>query len=265
MDVDLTLQTQRPTRDVDGNAIWQPEGNPSALPSEMRSAPAIRFRHIALLLFGGIFAGILVGLAASLGAYGFTKSRFVTGTVLVLSLYGSLILGYHWTARERDWISLRDRFAVVGRKPLVIGALTAPALIAVTAALGFILKAIGISLKDTPEPAILPHGWLQFPFALFAIAIVAPICEELFFRGLLLDWLKQKMNVWIAATILSVIFSLLHANPFSLGAVGWLAFNHRFLMGLFASGLTIKYRSLRPAAMMHGTVNAIACIVAMAE
>jgi len=55
------------------------------------------------------------------------------------------------------------------------------------------------------------------------------LTEELLFRGLLLDWLKQKMNVWMAAAILSVIFSLLHANPFSLGAVGWFAFSARFL------------------------------------
>jgi membrane protease YdiL (CAAX protease family) len=66
------------------------------------------------------------------------------------------------------------------------------------------------------------------------------------------------MNVWIAAVTLSVIFSLLHNNPFSSGAIGWFAFADRFLAGLGASGLAIKYRSLLPAFVMHATFNAVA-------
>ena len=266
MDVDLNLQIPRPTRDAFGNVIWQSSGSPAGLP--MRVAPdgtPIRFRHIALLLLGGIFGGIVVGLPAAFAAYGFTKSKFVVGIVFGFALYGSLLLGYHWTAKERDWIWLRKRFAPVGRTPLLIGAFTALALIAVTTALGFFLNALGITIKDIPDPSILPHHWVQLPFALLLIVILAPICEELIFRGLLLDWLRQKMNVWIAAIILSVIFSLLHLNPFSQGAVGWLAFFDRFLIGIGASTLAIKYRSLWPSFTLHATVNAIACIAAMVE
>jgi membrane protease YdiL (CAAX protease family) len=274
MDVDLNLPIPRPTRDAYGNAIWPPTGALAGIParapagSPMPVAPSgvpIHFRHIAFLLLGGIFGGIVVGIFASLVARGFTKSTFVAWIVFGSAFYGSLILGYHWSARERDWIGLRARFTPVGRTPLILGALTAPALIAVTTMLGFILKAIGITLKDTPEPPILPHHWAQLPFAFLLIVILAPICEELFFRGLLLDWLKQKINVWIAALILSVVFSLLHLNPFSLGAVGWLAFFHRFLMGISASALAIKYRSLWPSFTLHATVNGIACIAAMVE
>jgi uncharacterized protein len=92
---------------------------------------------------------------------------------------------------------------------------------------------------------------------------LSSFADELLFRGLLLDWLKQKMNVWMAAAILSVIFSLLHANPFSLGAVGWFAFSARFLQGLTASAFAIKYRSLRPAFVLHATWNAIGCIASV--
>jgi len=249
------------------------DDEPAGAPPPMRVAPSgvpmrvtpIHFRHMALLLLGGIFGGIVLGLFASFGAYAFTKSKFVFGTVFGFALYGSLILGYHWSAQERNWIGLRDRFAPIGRMPLILGALAAPALIALTSIVGLILEMAGINLKDTPDPSILPHHWAQLPFALLLIVILAPICEELFFRGLLLDWLRQKMNVWIAALILSVIFSLLHLNPFSLGAVGWLAFFDRFLIGISASALAIKYRSLWPSFTLHATVNGIACIAAMVE
>lgn len=148
---------------------------------------------------------------------------------------------------------------------MLLGALAALGLIAATAMLWIILKAIGVTLKNTPEPAILPHGWLQLPFAFFLVAIVAPVCEELIFRGLLLDWLKQEVNVWIAAVILSIVFSLLHLNPFSLGAVGYVAFFHRFMIGITASALAIKYRSLLPSFALHATVNGIACVATMVE
>ena len=265
MDVDLTLKIQRPTRDASGNAIWQSSGALDGVPSGSRAELPMRFRHIALFLLGSTVSGCLIAILTGVLAYGLTQSKFVAAAVGGLSLYATLIVGYRWTAKERDWIDLRTRFAPVGRTPLLIGALTAPALIAVTTVLGLILKAIGINMKDIPDPSILPHHWVQLPFALLLIVIVAPICEELIFRGLLLDWLRQKMNVWIAAIILSVIFSLLHLNPFSLGAVGWLAFLDRFLIGIGASALAIKYRSLWPSFTLHATVNAIACIAAMVE
>jgi membrane protease YdiL (CAAX protease family) len=266
MDVDLTLQIPRPTRDASGNAIWQssgavddvPSGSPAGLP--MRVTPSgvpMRFRHVALFLLGSTVSGCFIAILTGVLAYGLTQSKFVAAAVGGLSLYATLLVGYHWTAKERDWIDLRTRFAPVGRTPLLIGALTAPALIAVMTVLGFILKAIGINLKDIPDPSILPHHWVQLPFALLLIVIVAPICEELIFRGLLLDWLRQKMSVWIAAVILSVLFSLLHDNHFATGAIGWLAFTDRFLMGLGASALMIRYHSLRPAVVMHATFNAI--------
>jgi membrane protease YdiL (CAAX protease family) len=141
----------------------------------------------------------------------------------------------------------------------------APVLIAVTSLLGWLLKMAGINFKETPGPSILPHHRAQLPFALLLIVILAPICEELIFRGLLLDWLRQTINVWIAALILSALFSLLHFNPSSLGAVGWLAFFHRFLIGIGGSALTIKYRSLWPSFTLHATVNGIACVAAMVE
>jgi membrane protease YdiL (CAAX protease family) len=167
-----------------------------------------------------------------------------------------LIVGYHWSSQERDWTGLRARFSPVGRKPLALSALAAVAVIAFISMVHWILHRAGVKLADVPLPVVL-QNWMQLPLALALIVVLAPLAEELVFRGLLLDWLKQKMNVWAAAVILSAIFSLLHVNHFSLGAIGWLAFTDRLLLGLGASIFTIKYRSLRPAVVMHATFNAI--------
>jgi membrane protease YdiL (CAAX protease family) len=196
---------------------------------------------------------------------GIAHSKFLLSAIFGICLYGSWIFGYHWLSQEVQWIDLRARFAPVGKKALLISALGGLGIVSLIAASAALLQWLGIKMDHIPTPDVLPRNWRELPLALFVIVIVGPIAEELLFRGLLLDWLKQKMNVWASAVILSVIFSLLHANPFSLGAVGWLAFGARFLLGLAASALAIKYRSLRPAFVLHATWNTIGCIVSVLD
>jgi membrane protease YdiL (CAAX protease family) len=258
MDVDLNLQNQRPTRDASGNAIWRPSG------ANAKISPGlpIRFRHVALFLLGSGFIGCFIGLLIGLPVYGLIHSKFVAGSVAASLLYATFIVGYHWTGEMRGWPGLHALFSPVGRKPLLLSALTAIATIAFIYMVRWILLWAGIKFADDPAQIEL-DSWKQLPLALLLLVLMAPLTEELIFRGILLDCLKQKMNVWMAAALLSVIFSLFHFNPFSLGAVGWLAFSARFLQGVTASAFAIKYRSLRPAFVLHATWNAIGCMASL--
>jgi membrane protease YdiL (CAAX protease family) len=225
--------------------------------------PEIRLRDIALLVIGGTIVGAGVGILVDVPIWGITHSNFAISAVFGICLYGSWIVGYQRLSQRLQWTDLRTRFAPVGKAILIVSALCGLGLVVLIVSVGALLERAGFKIDNIPNPEILPRDWMQLPLAVLVIVIVGPVCEELLFRGLLLDWLKQKMNVWAAAAILSVIFSLLHANPFSLGAVGWLAFTHRLLLGLTASALAIRYRSLRPSLMMHGTLNAIACLTSV--
>jgi membrane protease YdiL (CAAX protease family) len=222
-------------------------------------AKFIRFRDVALLVLGGTVAGAFAGLLTALAAYGFTDSKLVSELAFSVPFYATFVLGYHWLSQEQEWDSLRTRFAPVGMKILLSGALAAVAVLLFVFMAEWLLRRAGFDIADVP-PGIDLHSWMQLAVTLPVAALLVPVSEELVFRGLLLDWLRQKMNAWAAALILSVVFSLLHLNPFSSGAIGWLAFADRFLLGLGASALVIKYRSLRPAFMMHATLNTIACI-----
>jgi len=125
-----------------------------------------------------------------------------------------------------------------------------------------LLKWAGVTVRDMP-PQVPQFSWAESPIALVLICMLAPVAEELLFRGLLLDWLRQKLNGWIAAVILSLLFSLLHRPAFASGAIGWLTFTEAFLLGLAASALAIKYHSLRPALAMHATLNVIGYFVSV--
>jgi membrane protease YdiL (CAAX protease family) len=78
-----------------------------------------------------------------------------------------------------------------------------------------VLKLFGLDLPDLLadfRPA-LRSPWLQVLLAVSSIAI-APLGEELFYRGLVLTMAAQKLRPWFAAVVVSVIFAISHlTNP----------------------------------------------------
>jgi membrane protease YdiL (CAAX protease family) len=194
--------------------LYSPDYNPINEPkSESREPPRIRFRHIALLIFGGIIVGSITAVIASLAIYAFVHSKFVLSAIFGTCVYGAWIIGYQQLAQKHQWTLLRTRFAPVPNRVLLVSALAGVGIVGLVAAAAELLEWAGVKLDHIPTPDILPHNLLELPLAVFVIVVVGPLCEELLFRGLLLDWLKQKIDIWIAAVILSVIFSLLHATP----------------------------------------------------
>lgn len=78
-------------------------------------------------------------------------------------------------------------------------------------------------------------------------AILAPVCEELFFRGLVYNCARQRFGVPAAVVISAAAFSLLHLGPLVIAGI--------FVMGV-AFALVYEYtRSLWTTIIMHGTIN----------
>lgn len=82
--------------------------------------------------------------------------------------------------------------------------------------------------------------------------IIAPITEELFFRGMLLKTFSRA-NQRFAIIATAVFFGLTHGNvrQFILG----------FLMGIFLAHITIKHNSLLPSVIVHIFINTFATII----
>jgi membrane protease YdiL (CAAX protease family) len=232
-------------------------------PYAMRPAQPPRLRDIALLTIGGLIVGTILGVIVMGVARFFTHSNFVAGIILGAAVYGSWLVGYQWLAKKRGWDSLRARFSRTRPKVLLTAAASGIGLMVLLSAVASLLRWFGIDVVPPPLPDILPRSASQLIFALVLIGIIGPLAEELIFRGLLLDWLKGKINVWAAALILSVLFALLHNNGFKLGAIGALAFGVRMTLGLISSVFAVRYRSLRPCFVMHGTFNAVACVASV--
>lgn len=108
--------------------------------------------------------------------------------------------------------------------------------------------------------SMLPEAWLEDylaaaegldqtgVIAFLAAAIVAPIVEEVIFRGLILTRLNRVMSGWLAVAVAAAIFGLCH------GQFIW--FCYAFVLGLIFGYITRSTVSILPAMLMHLVFNA---------
>lgn len=100
----------------------------------------------------------------------------------------------------------------------------------------------------------------QSPAALVALAVaavlVAPVLEELLFRGVVLHGLMLRVGFWPAAVVSSAVFGLFHATGTGLDAVPVVLATGVFGLGLCL--LTRRTGRLGPAIGVHALRNALA-------
>lgn len=86
-----------------------------------------------------------------------------------------------------------------------------------------------------------------------ATVIVAPIAEEILFRGLILGELTKCFNVHIAIILQAVLFGVMHGN------IIWatIAFLSAVLYGYFVE----KYKSIFTSVLGHMSVNLLSFII----
>ena len=102
--------------------------------------------------------------------------------------------------------------------------------------------------------AVAPNGfsWPAFLTMLVMAGFVAPLGEELAFRGLLFSWLRGKIGVAAAAVLSGFIFGLLHGVPILIPALT--------AIGTAFALLYHRCGSLWPVIVAHGAFNAIMVI-----
>lgn len=87
-------------------------------------------------------------------------------------------------------------------------------------------------------------GWWG---AILKVAVVAPIVEELIFRGLILHGLRRNYNAFTAVFVSALLFALFHLNPWQFPAT--------FVLGLLLGWLTIRTNSIILAIIGHSINN----------
>ncbi|TKG96159.1 CPBP family intramembrane metalloprotease [Puteibacter caeruleilacunae] len=79
------------------------------------------------------------------------------------------------------------------------------------------------------------------------VIFVAPLVEELIFRGIILDGLLKKYSPVFAIFFSGLLFALAHFNPWQIVTA--------FALGVFSGWMYYKTKSLLPCILIHFTAN----------
>lgn len=90
----------------------------------------------------------------------------------------------------------------------------------------------------------------EYILAFVTLVIVAPVAEEILFRGYLFGKLRKHVPVWVAIILTSLLFGLVHA--------AWNVGIDVFALSIVLCLLRVVSRSLWPSILLHMTKNALA-------
>lgn len=109
---------------------------------------------------------------------------------------------------------------------------------------------------DTLVPGNPFESWnidtISFAIIAFSAVIIAPLFEEIFFRGFMYQAFRKTMRVWLAAILTSLIFGIAHIDPAIIIPIA--------LVGMILLGIYRWTGNLWSSIITHAGYNAIAVI-----
>lgn len=143
---------------------------------------------------------------------------------------------------------------------VLYGAVGAPASLAISyGALFLILLVIYALVGRIPEQLrgqeLPSSGPAALALTVIVVVVLAPIFEEVFFRGLLYPTLRNRLGVWAAVLLNGLIFGVLHFQPLYMLSLS--------LVGAILAYLYEKTESIVAPMLAHGLYNALVVIIAL--
>ena len=121
--------------------------------------------------------------------------------------------------------------------------------------LSFLYEQLGIEMDENTQQIIT--SMMKEPWGYVAVGILAPLAEEVVFRGAILRTLlgiMSKKNHWVAIMISAAIFGAVHCNQAQ--------FINALLMGLLLGWMYYRTQSLVPGILLHWVNNTMAYVLA---
>lgn len=106
--------------------------------------------------------------------------------------------------------------------------------------------------KSLPIDALFKSPLLAYVTSIFGV-LVAPLFEEIYFRGLMFPSLREGLGELAAIFITAAAFALLHGSQV---AFSWAALLPLFVVGLVLTWIRAQLKSVAASWTMHVTYNA---------
>ena len=183
------------------------------------------------------------------------SSSILAGIMLIVYLMSNVGFAYIGMRINkddcRDFVRTRDftfakgvQYCLIGIFFLFVSTITAYFIEVMFSQFGHttrVMETDGIGVSDIGKVVMLTYT-----------CVIAPVTEEIFFRGMLLKAFG-KANQRFAVFFTALMFGLAHANiP---------QFVLTFLLGIFLAHITLKHGSLIPAILVHFFVNTFSTVM----
>ncbi len=181
------------------------------------------------------------------------------GTVMMVSaslLLHGVALVTVWALLRRNRVRWSDAFGL-GLRGLPRGAAQGvafllaalPVLVFYTLLYRLVLQSLGVEVNLQEQVELMggtTSGAVRL-YYLFLAGVLAPVVEELLFRGLLFPVLLQRLPLWLSLVVVSVLFAAIHVHLPSLAPLFVLSF--AFCLAYLGTG------SLWAPIVMHSLFN----------
>lgn len=196
----------------------------------------------------GIWAGIKgEGYQATLLAANTGGNAILTALVSVFSSVITLIifLKTKWTPLTRGYLLSKPWGTLLWVALFALGTIIP---------LSFLYEQLGIEMDENTQQILT--SLMKEPWGYVAVGILAPLAEEVVFRGAILRTLlgiMSKKNHWVAIMISAAIFGAVHCNQAQ--------FINALLMGLLLGWMYYRTGSLVPGILLHWINNTMAYVL----
>ncbi len=160
-------------------------------------------------------------------------------SIVSLPLTLFMILMYRLFRGGKAWVV---RYSMRGFDPTIIlwGVI-------LLLSLTVVIEPIMVLLPDAPK--VMGRG----VFLLLAVAVVAPVFEELICRGVILEAVRSKRGAWAACVVSALIFAMIHVHL-------QLVLN-AFVVGLLLGFIYLRTNSLFAPIMIHAINNLLSYLL----
>ena len=203
------------------------------------------------LIYTVIFAAIQVVVSFSVqGVYmlidGPGAKMDATGLIITMAVFSVVVMALFlltkWAEVSRHWVRTRP-WAVL--------------FWCVLAALGVIIPSTWLQeqMPELPNMMEAEFGMIMKErLGYFVVGLLAPLAEELVFRGAILRaLLRWHKNAWVGIAISAVLFAIIHMNPAQMP--------HAFLVGLLLGWMYYRTDSIVPGVMYYRTDSIVPGVV----
>ncbi len=189
-----------------------------------------------------LVVGIIIGVIGAIFKINSSTHPVIIASMNIIT-FGIVILFAHKKTNQ-DW---KDTFQFLPFNFHILFPLI-PCLVG----FGIVLSEIDNILRFfMPSPefinSIMSEISTSGPSSILLLCIVAPLIEEILFRGIILNGLLSRYSPIKAILISSLLFSLLHLNPYQLFPA--------FAIGLLLGFLYFKVRSVLLCVIAHSVSN----------